>query len=121
MPPLLEDIAFHRQRGAEKSFKAFPAWHGVQFGKTHDLGKLGILAIGIDSALEPFARSAAPLTAYAVLTRYPSEGFSVSDRAAREAENLARKVFSGLPGSVWVEHPPWDPGGTGTRERPDPS
>ncbi|MFQ5748202.1 MAG: HEPN domain-containing protein [Planctomycetota bacterium] len=95
-PPLLEDIAFHCQQAAEKSFKAFLAWNDVAFGKTHDLGKLGTLAAGLDSSLAPVARGAAPLTAYAVLTRYPSEEIPITSQAAKEAGDLARKVFSSI-------------------------
>jgi len=39
-PPLVEDIVFHAQQAVEKSFKAFLAWHGVTFRKTHNLEEL---------------------------------------------------------------------------------
>jgi hypothetical protein len=40
-PPLLEDIVFHAQQAVEKCFKAFLAWNGVAFRKTHSLEELG--------------------------------------------------------------------------------
>src|ERR1039457_2841047 len=52
-PPALEDALYHCQQAAEKVLKAFLVWHDQPFPKTHDLGKLGNQAVGVDRTLEP--------------------------------------------------------------------
>lgn len=44
-PPLTEDAAFHCQQAAEKTLKAFLAWHDVPFRKTHDLAEIGVQSL----------------------------------------------------------------------------
>ena len=41
VPPLIDDVVFHAQQAAEKSFKAFLTWHQVPFRKTHNLEEIG--------------------------------------------------------------------------------
>src|SRR5438132_5511907 len=61
-PPLVEDIVFHAQQAVEKSFKAFLAWHGVTFRKTHNLEELAESCLRIDPTLKALADKAVPLT-----------------------------------------------------------
>ena len=60
-PPFVEDIAFHSQQAAEKSLKAFLAWHQLPFRKTHNLVELGEACNQLDQSLEALLRRAAPL------------------------------------------------------------
>jgi HEPN domain-containing protein len=65
------DVVFHAQQAAEKSLKAFLAWHGVPFRKTHNLEDLGQRCVALDATLQPVADQAAPLSEYAWEFRYP--------------------------------------------------
>jgi HEPN domain-containing protein len=61
---------FHSQQAAEKTAKAFLAFHDVPFRKTHDLGELGIQCGAVDPSLLPSLREASNLTDYAIAFRY---------------------------------------------------
>jgi HEPN domain-containing protein len=65
------DVVFHAQQAAEKSLKAFLAWHDVPFRKTHNLEDLGQRCVALDATLRPVADQAAPLSEYAWKFRYP--------------------------------------------------
>jgi HEPN domain-containing protein len=52
-PPAPEDALYHCQQAAEKALKGFLVWHDQPFPKTHDLGRLGNQAVGLDQTLEP--------------------------------------------------------------------
>jgi HEPN domain-containing protein len=73
VPPFFEDIVFHAQQAAEKTFKAFLAWHERAFRKTHSIEELGEQCIGIEPDLKAIVDLAVPLTAYAWMFRYPGE------------------------------------------------
>ena len=81
---------FHAQQAAEKSMKAFLAWHDVPFRKTHNLEELGQQCVLVDAMLEPAADQAAPLTEYAWKFRYPGEA-AEPDRADAEAALTAAR------------------------------
>jgi len=40
-PPFSDDIVFHSQQAFERALKAFLAWHGVPFRKTHNMPEPG--------------------------------------------------------------------------------
>src|SRR5689334_7226087 len=65
------DILFHAQQAAQKSLKAFLAWHDVPFRKTHNLEELGQQCETVDPTMAAIATEAAPLTEYAWKFRYP--------------------------------------------------
>jgi len=67
------DVLFHAQQAAEKSLKAFLAWHDVPFRKTHNLEALGQRCVEIDASLRVVADRASPLSEYAWKFRYPGE------------------------------------------------
>ncbi len=89
---LWSDVTFHAQRAAEKSFKAFLAWHDVPFRRTHSLEELGSECVAIDSALAGVADQAAPLTEYAWKYRYPGNGEEATPAEAEQALAIARRV-----------------------------
>jgi HEPN domain-containing protein len=72
-PPATEDALYHCQQAAEKALKAFLVWHDQPFPKTHDLGKLGNQAVGLDQTLELLIDEIVELTKYAWIFRYPGE------------------------------------------------
>lgn len=57
---LLGHVVFHAQQGAERSLKAFLAWHDVPFRKTHDLGAIGGACLEFDPSLRQVVDRAAP-------------------------------------------------------------
>lgn len=74
------DIVFHAQQAAEKSLKAFLAWHDVPFRKTHSIEELGRASVLLDATLRSIVDRAAPLTEYAWKFRYPGEPEEPSPR-----------------------------------------
>lgn len=95
-PPLTADIVFHCQQLAEKSMKAFLAWHDEPFRKTHNLIEVGEQCATIDPTLGELIRGAAGLTEYAWRFRYPGELEEPSVGEAQEALLLARRVSEGI-------------------------
>src|SRR6266851_649107 len=68
--PLSSPAAFHAQQTAEKAQKAFLTWHSRLFSKTHDLSVLGAQCVTIDPTLTTASSAVAPISGYAVETRY---------------------------------------------------
>ena len=103
-PSYPSPAAFHAQQAAEKTQKAFLTWHGRQFSKTHDLGVLGGDCIAIDPTLAAVSSAVAPISGYAVESRYPGSWGPLTDSEAHEAIRLAREVYeavvSRLPAEV---------------------
>lgn len=95
-PPFSDDIVFHSQQAVEKAMKAFLAWHGVPFRKTHNLLELGGACCQIEPTLEPLLRRAAPLTEYAWRFRYPGDPEEATAEEAAEALSLAQEVFDAM-------------------------
>jgi len=96
MPPLVDDIVFHAQQAAEKSFKAFLTWHQVPFRKTHNLEELGEQCIGVDAGLKAIVDRAVPLTEYAWKFRYPGEIDTPTEEEAMRAVADARAVYDAM-------------------------
>ncbi|MBI4540737.1 MAG: HEPN domain-containing protein [Gemmatimonadetes bacterium] len=103
---LFGDVVFHAQQAAEKSFKAFLAWHDVPFRKTHDLGAIGGACLEIDTSLRQVADRAAPLTPYAWKFRYPGESAAPSREEAETAMATARDVYNAIVARLPVEARP---------------
>ena len=99
-PRLAADIAFHCQQLAEKSMKAFLAWHDRPFRKTHNLIEIGEQCAAIDPGLEPVLRRAAVLTEYAWKFRYPGDPDEPSREETEEAFRLARDVHDAIIGRL---------------------
>lgn len=95
-PPFTGDAVFHAQQAAEKTLKAFLAWHDVPFRKTHDLAEIGRECAGIDPSLEPLLKRAAELTQYAWKFRYPGEPQEPSREEADRSIALAREVHEAI-------------------------
>jgi len=103
-PDFARVVVYHCQQAAEKAIKGFLTWHGVRFGRTHDLDVLGSLARPMAPALEPALDRAVELTPYAWLYRYPPDSPAPLEGEAREAIEGARElldaIFGILPSAV---------------------
>jgi len=90
------DVMFHAQQAAEKSLKAFLAWHDVPFRKTHNLEDLGQRCVAVDATLQPLADQAAPLSEYAWKFRYPGEADEPEREEAELALAAARNIYEAI-------------------------
>jgi len=95
--PGLERVAvYHCQQAAEKAIKGFLTWHGVRFGRTHDLDVLGSQARRLAPALGPTLDRAAELTPYAWLYRYPPDFPAPLPDEAGEAIGAAHELLDAI-------------------------
>jgi len=86
-----DTVCFHAQQCVEKYLKAFMAWEGIPFSKTHDISVLvALLPGGMPELLT--AEEQELLTDYAVISRYPGDDEEPSLAAARKAVRIARRV-----------------------------
>ncbi len=69
--PLPDTSIYHTQQCAEKSLKAFPAYHQKPLEKTHDIQMLLELCLEIDSTFDSIYESGISLNPYSVAFRYP--------------------------------------------------
>jgi HEPN domain-containing protein len=67
----LDIVAFHCQQAVEKLLKGYLASRRIEFEKVHDLGYLLDHCATADPELETLRDEVEPLTAYAVIFRYP--------------------------------------------------
>lgn len=99
-PDFARVVVYHCQQAAEKAIKGFLTWHGVRFGRTHDLDVLGSLACPLAPALEPALDRAVELTPYAWLYRYPPDSPAPLEGEARDAIDAARELLEAILGTV---------------------
>ena len=99
-PDFARVVVYHCQQAAEKAIKGFLTWHGVRFGRTHDLDVLGSLARPMAPALEPALDRAVELTPYAWLYRYPPDSPAPLEDEAREAIEGARELLTAISETV---------------------
>lgn len=93
----LEDLCFHTQQAAEKAVKAFLIKHDVDFPYIHDIAELLTLLERAGQEIPESIRQAERLTRFAVFTRYPGIGLSVSRQEYEDAVTIAEEVVR------WVE------------------
>lgn len=84
-------IAYHAQQCAEKCFKAYLVWHGVDFPYTHNIARLRELCAPLAQWPERLAE-ADGLSPFAITTRYPGESLTVTEIEARQAIDIAESV-----------------------------
>ncbi|MEN8254029.1 MAG: HEPN domain-containing protein [Verrucomicrobiota bacterium] len=80
---------FHAQQAVEKAFKGLLTWHGISFGKTHDLMVLLAEMAKIVPEFDTFRSICAELAEFAVDVRYPG---GVSEPPAGEAERFVSEA-----------------------------
>ena len=83
-------VGFHAQQCIEKYLKAFLANNDMAPPKIHDLVRLNVMCIGIDSDFENINDSLDFLNPFSVEFRYPGTDASVEE--AQEAIEHAEKV-----------------------------
>ena len=87
---------FHSQQAAEKAEKAFLTLHDVPFRKSHDLNELGRQCSELEVGLAPLFQAAANLNEYAVVFRYLDAPREPDEEEARNALDVANRVFAEL-------------------------
>jgi HEPN domain-containing protein len=84
-------VSFHAQQCVEKYLKALLAFKGIDFPKTHNISELiALLPSNISIELTP--ENQEKLTDYATVTRYPGDYDDISEKEARYAVKIARRV-----------------------------
>ncbi len=99
-PDFARVVVYHCQQAAEKAIKGFLTWHGVRFGRTHDLDVLGSLARPLAPTLGPALDRAVELTPYAWLYRYPPDSPAPLEGEAGEAIDAARELLDAIDGTL---------------------
>jgi HEPN domain-containing protein len=103
-PDFARVVVYHCQQAAEKGIKGLLTWHGIRFGRIHDLDMLGSLARPREPALGPVLDRAVELTPYAWLYRYPPDSPPPLEGEAGEAIVAARElleaILANLPGRL---------------------
>jgi HEPN domain-containing protein len=87
---------FHSQQAAEKTAKAFLAFHNVAFRRTHDLEELGEQCVALHPSLAPLLDAAKDLTDYAILFRYLDAPREPDEDEAHAALETARRLFDSV-------------------------
>lgn len=90
------DVLFHAQQAAEKSMKAFLAWHDTPFRKTHNLEEIGAKCVALDATLAGVVELAAPLSEYAWRFRYPGDYQEPERDETESALATASRVYDGI-------------------------
>ena len=83
-------ICFHAQQAVEKYFKAFLAFHDVDFPRTHDVDYLLMECQKINS--ESFILDLKSLTEFGVSVRYPDDFYIPSSDESKEYAQIATAV-----------------------------
>jgi HEPN domain-containing protein len=99
-PDFARVVVYHCQQAAEKGTKGLLTWHGIRFGRTHDLDMLGSLARPLEPVLGPVLDRAVELTPYAWLYRYPPDSPPPLEGEAGEAIVVARELLDAIVGSL---------------------
>lgn len=86
-----DTVAFHAQQCAEKYLKAFLAFSGLDFPRTHDIEEL-VALMGAGVRVQLSVQEQRQLTAYGTVTRYPGDYEPITVAEARRAVALARRV-----------------------------
>jgi HEPN domain-containing protein len=92
-PEFAPIVVYHCQQAAEKTIKGLLTFHGIRFGRTHDLDVLGSLALPRAPTLAPVLDRAVDLTPYAWMYRYPPDTPSPLAAEARGTIDTARALL----------------------------
>ncbi|MBF0293941.1 MAG: HEPN domain-containing protein [Magnetococcales bacterium] len=86
--------SFHAQQAVEKALKGVLTWHGIAFGKTHDLLALFDQVAEFLPDLARFEASFAAMNDYAVEARYPGDACEPDRIDAMDALEVAEQVVA---------------------------
>ncbi len=87
-----DTVCFHAQQAAEKTLKAFLAFHGLPITRTHDLVALLTQSISVESELADLEEACLRLTYYAVTTRYPDDLYEPDEMEGTEMVSISRNI-----------------------------
>lgn len=87
-----DTVCFHAQQAAEKTIKAYLAYHSMPITRTHDLVALLSKATVVESNLEQLRTSCQRLNYYAVSSRYPDDLFEPDEKEGKEMVTISRKI-----------------------------
>ena len=90
--PVYWAAAFHAQQAAEKLIKALLTFHGVEFGKSHNIDYLLELCVDVEPEAEKLRPTATKLTDFAVEPRYPLPRRDPTRAESTEALEIARQI-----------------------------
>jgi HEPN domain-containing protein len=87
-----DTVCFHAQQAAEKTLKAFLAYHGRDLSRTHDLVALLTQCVEHESNLRDLETDCRKLTSYGVTARYPSDLFEPTEIDGRAMVAAVQRV-----------------------------
>ncbi len=90
--PIREAIVFHCQQAVEKYLKAFLVSKQAEFPKTHSLGQLLDLLVGVEPGLAEALAEVESLTPFGVEIRYPGDFPELLPGEERPAFELAKRT-----------------------------
>ena len=83
--------AYHAQQCAEKCFKAYLVWRGIDFPHTHNIARLRKLCVDVASWAAGL-RDADELSTFAMTARYPGQEMTVTESDALMSVRIADAV-----------------------------
>ncbi len=89
----LHNAAYFTQQAAEKALKAYLVFKHQSVIRTHDLEKLLMNCMKLDSTFNQLRAYTEILSPFATYTRYPDDRFDIDRTEATEAIKYAEKVF----------------------------
>jgi HEPN domain-containing protein len=87
-----DTVCFHAQQAAEKTIKAFLAYHIRPVTRTHDLVALLAQVAEIHPSLEKLRAACERLNYYAITSRYPDDLFEPEEEEGREMVSIAQEI-----------------------------
>ncbi len=90
---LYEELCFHAQQAAEKSFKALLVASDTPVPKTHSI-RLLLDLLSEKRNVPDVCQESAILTDYAVQARYPADYEEITEEEYKKTTELAETVFS---------------------------
>ena len=92
--PIRDTAAYHTQQCAEKSLKAFLAFHNRSIDKTHDLQLLFEFCIDIDPSYAELYEDGLTINPYSTIFRYPGVVVEPEMKDIQEAIEVAEKILN---------------------------
>ncbi len=87
-----DTICFHAQQAAEKTIKAYLAYHALPITRTHDLVALLSQAAEINPELGQLRVACQKLNYYAVSSRYPDDLFEPDAKEGLEMVEISQEI-----------------------------
>jgi HEPN domain-containing protein len=93
-PPVLGAAAFHCQQAAEKLLKGFLVHASIDFGKTHDLERLGRIVASHFPSVASLVAAVEGWTSWSIAYRYPDladpDPVPSADELSQALQSIAR-------------------------------